>query len=694
MENTQTAETPIRLTLSDLSQLKTGDYYEIQRHNSTEYDTNLYDLLEIPDNKTVYIRKSEKYNGNWYSRQTTFDYDLTVLDRGQNTWYVQNSKKLLLFIPRTVVPKPKYSSDHWSKGVQISDELTLKIGNLYGEKNFKLTQKEDGMFYVRIYGVDFEIFRLYGGSTYSSKGERSIHDLIRDYKNIESSYGLKKSFQKDRSLLNAFLKSREADLNLDTTIKIDPKKDGVAKAYAVVQPFYQELLKKDFFAASAFKLFFEEGRRTLGGIRMSTVINKMFTVVESQEDFEKKVDVIADCLLKSDYYYSIDPVLQAVIDAQPDAREVKKAVLKRKATGAFNKIMDDLDFVDIDKEKFPLTHEAVHGGTIPIGTFFRKSGDSYFVYNDNWSLWEEMLAQYPAVAKEIAEQAAKRTTYEKDIMSYFQFVLHTLPEYLGKHAGGTWKGIPKLVTSANELEPPKEGSSGTAKTRSALTPIVNNEKKEVVVPYVSMRVSGYQTTYCYALDFNVLTRGYSFRGNVVTEETEKLNGRDQYGLMFYTLTGSAQAQGYPTFLIIFENVANGIRVHFHRTHPMRSKGGDYNPIHSWIKGCYKWMIGNVNYERIKAQQGDLAFVQIEELPQGDVTTVDSYDNHRFATPVQFVPYTKKEASNVLGYVKVEQDTELIHNEHLNRMVPAGTYEIRQCRSWEANPKGIWSLRID
>lgn len=34
------------------------------------------------------------------------------------------------------------------------------------------------------------------------------------------------------------------------------------------------------------------------------------------------------------------------------------------------------------------------------------------------------------------------------------------------------------------------------------------------------------------------------------------------------------------------------------------------------------------------------------------------------------------------------------NEHMNRTIPAGNYEIRQCRSWEANPKGIWSLRID
>lgn len=45
-------------------------------------------------------------------------------------------------------------------------------------------------------------------------------------------------------------------------------------------------------------------------------------------------------------------------------------------------------------------------------------------------------------------------------------------------------------------------------------------------------------------------------------------------------------------------------------------------------------------------------------------------------------------------INVDDDIALSHNEHLPRIIPAGSYEIRQCRSWEANPKGIWSLRID
>jgi hypothetical protein len=308
-----------------------------------------------------------------------------------------------------------------------------------------------------------------------------------------------------------------------------------------------------------------------------------------------------------------------------------------------------------------------------------------------------MMQNYSDFCKEISVEAAKRTTYEKDIMSYFYFVLIKLPNYLKEHTGKDWKCIPKLVHSSDELEPPKEGSNGISKSRSALTPIVDNETNTVTVPYVSMRIPGAQTQYCYGLDYNILEAGMSFRGNVVTKNVEKeLNGRDDYGLMFYTLTGSGTAQGYPTFLIIFERLEKSTKLHFHRTHPMRSKGGDYNPIHNWVTGCYKWMVGNVPFDKIKAQQGDLAFVSIDKIPDSEasITEVDSYDSHKFSYPVKFTAYTKKEKQNILGYVNLDKDSTLNHPEHMQRIIPAGMYEIRQCKSWEANPTGIWSLRID
>lgn len=50
-----------------------------------------------------------------------------------------------------------------------------------------------------------------------------------------------------------------------------------------------------------------------------------------------------------------------------------------------------------------------------------------------------------------------------------------------------------------------------------------------------------------------------------TELELKLNGRDDYGLMFYTLTGTSTATGYPTFLIIFERLENDIGILCYRT---------------------------------------------------------------------------------------------------------------------------------
>lgn len=446
--------------------------------------------------------------------------------------------------------------------------------------------------------------------------------------------------------------------------------------------------------ATVLRILAHNTKSTISGVKFSTIFNRIFSEVNDLETLKRTLSATVPLFLTN--LTNERRFCEKVMESVPEARELKKAALKRKSTGSFNKIMDDLDFVKIDENLYPLTHQAVHSGDLPLGTFFRKNGESYFVYNDNWELWEEMLRDHREVAIEIANSAAPRTTYEKDLMSYFYFTLRALPEYLKRHTHGKeWKGIPKLVNSSNELDPPKEGENGVSKTRSALTPIVDNENGTVTVPYVSMKIGGYQTTYCYGLNYQVLEKGLSFNGNVVMKDIEKeLNGRDDYGLMFYTLTGTAQGRGYPTFLIIFERLIGSTRVHFHRTHPMRSKGGDYNPIHNWTVGCYKWMIGNVSFERILAQQGDLAFVSIDDLPEGEVTQVTSYDSHRFEKPVDFVPYTKKERNNILGYVRLSEETALDHTEHLRRLIPAGTYEIRQCRSWEANPKGIWSLRID
>lgn len=578
-----------------------------------------------------------------------------------------------------------------SHGIEIRKSSSTAVIFISNDifRSLSVSEEINGSFVIGAFGIRVPVMNFIMDSDartmYSGEQETNVNTVIRHFQCVPAKWP-------NVDMIDRFM---TYDTRNHPPMVKDPK-SGIVKAVIAMDPFYNAETSN--VAKMAYRLFAESATKTVSGLKVSVCFNSLFGNVTTQAEFSSNAkwlasvlfgDAIKDWRVNSSF-------LEAVVN---DSRfhGLKKAAIKRKQGGAFNKIMADLDFVEIDQKLYPKTHEAVHGGELPLGTFFRKDGETYFVYNDNWRLWEEMLTYHRAIAIEIAAEASRRTTYEKDLMSYFQFTLHTLPEYLARHTGKPWTGAPKLVTSANELDPPKEGENGTAKTRSALTPVVDNEASIVTVPYVSMSIPGRQTTYCYGLDYNVLQRGFSFKGNAISVDVEKeLNGRDDYGLMFYTLTGSVQGRGYPTFLIIFERLVDSTRVHFHRTHPMRSKSGEYNPVHNWTKGCYKWMIGNVNFSRIKAQQGDLAFVQIDQFPNTDQPSqqVNSYDGHKFGRPVLFVPYTKKDNQNVLGYINVDDDIALSHNEHLPRIIPAGSYEIRQCRSWEANPKGIWSLRID
>lgn len=590
---------------------------------------------------------------------------------------LSNEDKSIQLLPRS----NKWSS--WECNIVFSKSFSLKVS----VANCNLEKNKNAFF------LDFMGFKIPASALTGDVNSSNFQELL----NVASRLPVDtKKLYSDYENLDDLFKFWGYSSNQDPRGKLE----GVKKTFGIISNFYYSDPSPS--RSYGCWLLASNSKSTVESVKVSVIFNKLFEKVKTAEEYYTVCEKLRDCIFKnrgnSNYYYIIDGheyLMKDLLKENPEARAIKKASVKKKNSGAFNKIMNDLDFIDIDKEKYPLTHEAVHGGEIPLGTFFRKNGTSYFVYNDNWELWELMLRDYRETAVQIANSCSGRTTYEKDIMSYFYFTLYELPEYLEKYTGKKWKGVPKLVNTADELEPPKAGETGTAKTRSALTPIVDNEKLEVVVPYVSMRIGGYQTTYCYGLTYSVLKRGFSYMGNTVVKDVEeKLNGRDDYGLMFYTLTGSAQGRGYPTFLIIFEKLMKTTRVHFHRVHPMRSKGGDYNPVHNWTIGGYKWMVGNVNFERIKVQQGDLAFVEIENFPEGEPEKVNGYDSHMFETPVDYLPYTKKDNQNVIGYVRLDKKNTLNHTEHMTRVMEPGIYEIRQCRSWEANPKGVWSLRID
>jgi hypothetical protein len=636
----------------------------------SEHPNCIFKVLGLSPETLVEMYPDRNYGG--WRGYTNGDFQIHV-----SPYHVNANKKISVFTSPDSQPLARRIEERYSNRIHILlDGVKINI-NFNSKDCKKEIVKVGNSHYVKSFNTNFPVsWWFYNGSYEIEQNLRRIPCELTP--------------EMYESLLNEFT-SKEAiieGLNID-------KKAGITKTYSQIQDFLTG--EKSLTSLSAMKYLLNNAKRTVDNVKISKYINTAFGKIQTQEEFSQKSSELGKILIETKYLYSDGTnFISKILDGESVARDIKKETLKKKSTGAFNKIMDDLEFVKVDKEKHPLTHEAVHSGTIPLGTFFRKSGDNYFVYNDNWDLWEEMMEKFPKEAAEIASTCSGRTTYEKDIMSYFYFVLHRLPQYLKEHTGEEWTCSPRVVNSQNELDPPKAGSGGTAKTRSALTPIVDNETKNVVVPYVSMRIyGGYGTTYCYGLDYNVLDTGLSWKGNVVTKSVEKeLNGRDDYGLMFYTLTGTSQGRGYPTFLIIFERLEKGARVHFHRTHPMRSKGGDYNPIHNWTVGCYKWMIGNVNFERIKAQQGDLAFVEIENFPEGEIEKVNAYDGHKFDDYVEYTPYTKKDSQNILGYVNLKKDTVLAHEEHMNRVIPKGVYEIRQCRSWEANPTGIWSLRID
>lgn len=474
------------------------------------------------------------------------------------------------------------------------------------------------------------------------------------------------------------------------------RKQGFVKLYKAKRDLGEKLFENaDYLHWMAWREALKNGHRTINKVKVSAVLSKYFADVETVEELKAKLQPFVD---SSDHYSPFDTAFQN-LDVFTSKR---KEIVKKDTSRAIRKRVQDLDEIDLDKKKYPKTYKALTEGEIPLTCIF-PSQETYFLINDNWKLWEEMLKRFPEETKKAAQAAGARKQYERDLMSYFFFVLYSLPEYLKKHTGYKWTCSPRLVTSQYELEPEAvDEDRGVTKRRSALTPVADNEKHHVVVPYASMAVHGHYTTYCYAHSYHVLRRGMSFDGSVVMQDLEKeLNGKDDYGLMFYTLTGSVSNRGYPTFLIIFERLESQkrTRVHFHRVHSTRSKAGDRNPISNWTKVAYNWMIGNVNKNSIAFQQGDMAFLHVPDTKMAkldfeNAEKVRDCDSHCFEKPVDFVKYEGKE-KHVIGHIRFEGPNKLQHPEHDDIEIQVGgTFQIRQCRSWEANPKGVWTINYD
>jgi len=478
-------------------------------------------------------------------------------------------------------------------------------------------------------------------------------------------------------------------VNHNKSAKSQQALKGIQKTWKKVHTIAESVGKTDPRAYLAFRAFVSNAHRTVDKVRVSVVFNKTLGDVTTDEQF---ISAIKPLKSVNDFgrYGGFDNAIKEM----PKYKEHRKGILKKQTKRAHSKLMQDVDFVDIDKDRFPLTHDYVMSGKIPLTTFFSKK-EQYFLYNNNWELWEKMLALYPTEAVALAAEVSTRKQYDKDLMSYFYHVLYDLPEYLTKHTGRSWTVKPKLLNDSSALDS-SSMANGVSKERSAMTPIVDNDAGIVTVPFVSVYMPGRFGVYCYAHNYMLLQRGTMHDGNAVMRDLEaKLNGKDDYGLMCYTLIGTDRGTGYPTFLIIFERLQTGTRVHIHRVNPSRSKDGDKAPIHDWTKNCYNWMAGNVRRDRIKTSQGDLMFVEIEdEVKREFSTTVNNFDSHSFDKAVAFCTDVPKSQKNLLGYAQLQADTWLRHPEHEDRLLKMGAYEIRQARSYENNPAGSWSLTID
>lgn len=377
------------------------------------------------------------------------------------------------------------------------------------------------------------------------------------------------------------------------------------------------------------------------------------------------------------------------------------------------------DGLGVTVEKHPLLRAAIEGGNIPTGVFNQPNKQPV---NREFALWERALAQpgWAEILYKIAANASSRSTYEKDITPYLMF-LFKLSEYLDKHAPRpkvgrkqpTWKAMPTFVNSSGQLEIDEaDENTGTIKRRSAFTPVADNETGVVTCPYVAVHIGGVRAQWCYAQQFHIFTEGFSdpvSKGIVLRDYEPKLNGRDDYGLCFYTLIGTDTATGYPTFLIIFERLADKTRVHFHRVRPQRSKNGVTTPACELIEACYQYMAGNIPASEITAQQGDMIYLKCSTDPLETKAKmsdpIDSpalgFESHNHVAKaegevVRLYPSEAKTPANRLGFLKVPTSGIAVrHPEHEDiANLDGGWYEIRRARSWEANPTAIWSRTID
>lgn len=458
---------------------------------------------------------------------------------------------------------------------------------------------------------------------------------------------------------------------------------------------------------------FLHGKNTVGKASNNQLLGAFLTHIDGDYDTFRSTlyNAITISLVKKGKIYREDAPGRFLLEDFPGAAEKLDSQEAKSRWQYANSARQKAEVLGILPDKHPNLLRLLEGNEITFNTFHEPGKEDTLV-NVEFDRFEWALSQpdWEPALKQILATVSGRTTYTHSISSYIAF-LRKLPKYLDRHAprpdGSKWKAMPSYVDSAWKLEMDEATEEGTTKRRSALTPVADNDTGIVTIPYASIRMSGVQTTYCYSENYYVVEEDMvDPLGNGVfpSDLEEKLNGRDDYGLMFYTLTGTPRNQGYPTFLIIFERTENahgGTRVHFHRVHPSRYRGpnGSDTPSNRLIQECYRYMAGNVMASEISYQQGDIMLIRTEAIGKtvDEGAVVTGFENHSFVgkndTPVMLYRSTAKKPAN-LGWIKTE-GMDMPHPEHESILnIPAGIYEVRRAKSWEANPSSVWVLRID
>jgi hypothetical protein len=544
--------------------------------------------------------------------------------------------------------------------------------------------------------------------TYDYSGYYNVYHLLKDYDIVSTNMTRDPVLH----LWESFLNTVPIDVDnkgvkaLEKRKAIKPSLDKLAQDEPVIHRFYQWI----------------HNSSGSGGISNNNLIAAFLkkhgdNYAKLKKGLLSAMDVenVESPYHRAPSHYDKIPANRKLAFQLPGATERHEEKLAKKQWQFRKGLKNQAEGLGVTKESHPKLLKAMESGDIPIGVFHAPS-DKDTKINIEFDLWEKALKRkgWQEVLSSIAKSASSRKQYSKNVTPFISF-LFKIEKYLDKHTprGKKWRAMPKFVNSQWELEMSDAADEQTTKRRSALTPVADNENRIITVPYASLAIYGRQTTYCYSLNYYVYEDGFidpESETPVVNALEKKLNGRDDYGLMFYTLTGSPTNRGYPAFLIIFERLSgsaaapkNETRVHFHRVHPSRHRNGQRTPACQLIKECYRYMAGNVEASEIHAQQGDLIFIKCENSKldfENEGQGVESFESHAFIAynngpTLKLIENKSRSVKNRLGHIYSGVDFVVDHPEHDSlEMMPAGVYEIRRCKSWEANPTAVWSLTID